>query len=625
MKPRSAWLLWVGVMSCTPGAGTTGQDAGTDREPAGSGGVTGSGGNTGLGGSTGTAGASVSSGGITGSGGATASGGGSATGGSNATGGTTSTGGSNGAGGVAASGGRAGSAGASGGTGSGGSPALGGATASGGRGGSAGAAAGGSGTGGGSLGGAAPASTFAVVTNRYDNARSGANTSETILTTANVNRTQFGLLFSRTINGYVYGQPLYVGGLTINGVKRNVVYVATQHNMVYAFDADAATPDAPLWSRMLGAPLVLGSGGYDPGCTDMRNEVGITSTPVISLADNKIYVVAKVTGAQNLHALDLATGADAAGSPVAVGSMSMAAFDARIHLNRAALLLVNGVIYMGFGSHCDAGAYHGWVFGYDAKTLQFRSVYSTSPTGNQGAIWQSGVGLTSDGTSIWATVGNGSIGGDNVGNHVIRLTPSGSGMTIAARHASRISGDNDLQSGVTILGNTGQIVGGGKDGDILLLDQTTLALRQMVGISGELNQFVFWNGSAGAMLYAWPAGQVLHSYLVGSGTLQDRGTNGERRPQHPSGIFTISSNGATAGTGILWANIPLVGDAWHATATGALYAFDAADVTKASLWNSTLNAADNLGTYAKYSPPMVANGKVYIATFAGKLQVYGLK
>ncbi|MES1209943.1 MAG: hypothetical protein ABUS79_28740 [Pseudomonadota bacterium] len=301
-------------------------------------------------------GGAASSGGASGTGGANASDGSPASGGVSGTGGAaTGSGGATGTGGGAVTGGSPGSGGASGGgTGTGG-------RGTGGAGGGTSGGTGGNATGGAGMAGAggAVASAFAVVTNRYDNARSGSNTSETILTTTNVNRTQFGLLFSRTINGYVYGQPLYVGGVTIGGVKRNVVYVATEHNMVYAFDADATTPDMPLWSKSVGTPLTLGSGGYDPGCLDMRNEVGVTSTPVISLADGKIFVVAKTTTEQQLHSMDLATGAESAGSPVTVGAMAMSAFDARIHLNRTALLLANGVIYIGFGSHCDAGAYHG--------------------------------------------------------------------------------------------------------------------------------------------------------------------------------------------------------------------------------------------------------------------------
>jgi hypothetical protein len=517
---------------------------------------------------------------------------------------------------------------------------LGGAAAGGGAGGAtaAGGAGGATGTGGASAGGAkgtggatgtggAAAQAFAVVTDRYDNVRSGSNTAETTLNTSNVNTPGFGLLFARSITGYVYGQPLYVAGLMVNGARHNVVYVATAHNWIYAFDADAPAPDAPLWSRMLGAPLTLGPGAaYDPGCTDMRNEVGITSTPVISLAAGKIFVVAKVPGDQQLHALDLATGADAAGSPVSIGSVAMTAFDPQIHLNRASLLLSNGVIYIGFGSHCDAGAYHGWLYGYDAATLRLVSTYNTTPSGTQGAIWQSGLGPSTDGRDIWATVANGTSGsGDNMGNNVVRLTPAGAAMTIAAHYQAVVRGDNDLQSGAVLLGDSGQLVAGGKDGDILLLDRSDLSLKQQIAVGGELNSFVFWNGSAGPTVFAWPAYNPLHAYRVGAGALTETGMNAERKPTHPSAIYTLSSNGAAAGTGIIWASVPLVGDAWHATATGALYAFDAADISKPSLWNSTLRPEDDVGTFAKYSPPIVANGKVYLASFSGKLLVYGLK
>ena len=471
-----------------------------------------------------------------------------------------------------------------------------------------------------------PRAPFAVVTDRYDNVRSASNLSETVLDTSNVRPGRFGLLFSRSITGNVYGQPLYVEGVMIDGVPRNIVYVATAHNLIYAFDADATGTDVPIWSRMLGASLVLGTGGYNPGCTDMRNEVGITATPVISLADHKIFVVAKVPGDQQLHALDLATGDEVTGSPVSVGKMAMTAFDPQIHLNRASLLLLNGVIYIGYGSHCDVGAYHGWLYGYDAQTLQLVSTYNTTPTGTKGAIWQSGVGLSSDGTDVLMTVGNGTSGdGENMGNNVVRLTPSGASMIVSAHYQSHVSGDNDLQSGAVMLGTTGQVVGGGKDGDVLLLGASDLSLRQLVKIEGELNSFAFWNGSAGPTLFAWPSGFALHQFLVADGSLTAKGTNGERTPSHPSSMFTISSNGSVPGTGILWASMPLVGDAWHSTATGALYAFDAASVARPSLWNSTIDPQDDVGTFAKYSPPIVANGKVYLASFSGRLLVYGLK
>jgi hypothetical protein len=486
---------------------------------------------------------------------------------------------------------------------------------------------GGAAGGGGATGGSTGITSFAVVTDRYDNVRSGANSAETQLTTSNVNSTQFGLLFSHSIIGAVYGQPLYAGGVSVAGVKHNVVYVATEHDMVYAFDADSPSASTPLWSRALGPALTIGAGqAYDPGCNDMSadNQVGITSTPVISLADNVIYLVAKTNTNQQLHALDLGTGADVAGSPSTIGT-GPTTFDPRIHLNRPGLLLLNGIIYIAYGSHCDAGAYHGWLLGYSATTLQMVSVYNSTPSGNQGAIWQSGSGLTTDGTDVLAAVGNGSTNGNNVGFSVVRLTPSGGGMNIAKRYQGPTDGDNDFQSGVTILGSTGQVVAGNKDGNIYLLGQSDLSLKQSLHPAGSANLFAFWNGSAGPLLFAWPEGSGLIAYQVGAGSLTQKGTNTEQKPGHPGGTFTVSSNGTTAGTGILWATVPTIGDAWHGTAVGVLYAFDASDVTKHSLWSSNLNGSDALGTYAKYSPPTVANGKVYVATFSGQLRVYGLK
>jgi hypothetical protein len=590
------------------------------------------------GGTGGATGGGMGTGGISSSGGS----GGGPTGGRNGTGGAVGSGGTFGAqgggggsggqgietGGVTGSGGAAGS-GRGGGTGSGGMPntggSAGGPSSSGGTSGTTGTGGGGAGSGG--AGGGAGITSFAVVTDRYDNLRSGANMAETQLTTSNVNTNQFGLLFARAVTGVVYGQPLYAGGIAVGGVKHNVVYVATAHDMLYAFDADSPSASAPLWSRSLGPALTIGAGqSYDPGCNDMSadNQVGITSTPVISLADNAIYVVAKTNTSQQLHELDLGTGDDVAGSPSTIGAGPMT-FDPRIHLNRPGLLLLNGIIYIAYGSHCDAGSYHGWILGYDAKTLQNVSVYNTTPTGSQGAIWQSGTGLSTDGTDIWVAVGNGSTNGNNVGFSAVRLTPNAGSMTIAARYQASADGDDDLQGGATILGTTGQIVAGNKNGNIFLLGQSDLSLKQKLQPAGSPNLFAFWNGSAGPLLFAWPEGSGLIAYQVGAGSLTQKGTNTEQKPNHPGGSFTVSSNGATAGTGIVWATMPVFGDAWHGTATGALYAFDASNVAKASLWNSNLTSADTLGTYAKYSPPMVANGKVYVATFSGELRVYGLK
>lgn len=475
-----------------------------------------------------------------------------------------------------------------------------------------------------------------VLTNRYDNARSGANTSESTLTTSNVNTATFGFQFSADVIGRIYGQPLYVSGLTVGGATHNVVYVATEHNMVYAFDADDG---ASLWAKALDAPVMLGAGTtFNPGCADMGSgaatyEVGITSTPVIDLTAQLIYVVAKTTGKQMLHALSLTTGNDGP-APTAVGPAGFSSNN--VPLNRPGLLLLNGVVYIAFGSHCDApiNGYHGWIIGHDAKTLALSSTYNTTPTGSDGAIWQGGVGLSTDGTGIWFSVGNGTTGGNNMGMSVVRVTPSGATLTNGPNHSEPADGDNDLSAGAVLVGN--QVLSGGKSGYVILLNAADASLAQLVGAGGEVHNVATWNGgAAGQLVYTWGTSAPLHAWQLTGGMLTAEQTNSEIAPGHPGGMVTISSNGTTAGSAVLWALLPTSGDAWHATAPGALYAFDASDITKHSLWNSNLDETPlaPLGTYAKFSPPTVANGKVYAASFpsttaaaaTGKLMVYGLK
>ncbi len=478
---------------------------------------------------------------------------------------------------------------------------------------------------GGGEGGTPPGGPINVLTNRYDNARSGSNTNETILTTSNVNAATFGFKFSAPVTGRVYGQPLYVSNLTVGGAQHNVVYVATEHNVVYAFDADDGTQ---LWATTLEPPATLGSGAgatYNPGCADMGSgatmyEVGITSTPVIDPVAGLIYVVDKTVGKQMIHALSLTTGKDAL-TPAQVGP---AGFSSDIHLNRPGLLLLNGVVYLAFGSHCDSGAYHGWIFGYDAKTLALTITYNSTPTGTEGAIWQGGVGLSSDGTAIWFSVANGTSGGNNMGMNVVKATVSGSTLTNTLSHQEVANGDNDLSAGVVLVGN--QVVSGGKSGNLIFLNAADASQVIRPSAGGEVHNVATWNGgdTVGQLVYTWGSGSHLHAWQATGGTLLDKGTNSEQTPGHPGGMVTISSNGTVAGSGVLWALIPLAGDAWHSTTQGALYAFDASDITKPSLWNSGLDSTA-FGTYAKFSPPTVANGKVYAATFSGTLNVYGLK
>ena len=437
-----------------------------------------------------------------------------------------------------------------------------------------------------------------------------------MLTTSNVNKAQFGFKFSAPITGSVYGQPLYVPSVA----GHNVVYVATAHNMVYAIDADTG---ASVWTRTLEPSLKLGAGGFGgASCGDMvTNEVGITSTPVINLQLNRIYVVAKTSGQQEFHALDLATGDDVAGSPVTIGQGT--AFSSDIQLQRPGLLLEGGIVYMAFGSHCDNGSYHGWIFGYDAETLVLDVVYNTTPTGTEGAIWQSGMGLASDGTSIWASVANGTTGGSNVSMSVVSLSPNGSTLGIGPMQTFAANGDNDLCSGPVIFG--GQVLAGGKDGNLIMVSQSKASLTANLQLGGEVHNMTVWDGgAAGQFVYAWGDNTSLYAWHLNGDTLTSLGTNAEQQPGHPGGIVTVSSNGTMAGTGIVWALLPVCGNAWKAVCPGALYAFDASDITKPSLWNSGQDA-HAFGSFAKFSPPTVVNGVVYAATWSGTLLAYGLK
>jgi len=499
-----------------------------------------------------------------------------------------------------------------------------------------------------------------VLTSHYNVARTGANTSETILTTSNVSKTTFGLKFSVPVTGRVYGQPLYVSGLTIAGAVHNVVYVATEHNMVYAFDADTGST---LWAvGPIEKPAILGTGGgasWEPGCADMGSgasyyEVGITSTPVIDLTKQLIYVVAKTPGKQMLHGLSLTTGMDGP-TPEAVGPPGFSSDDHP--LNRPGLLLLNGVIYVGFGSHCDApvNGYHGYIMGQNQETFALTANFNTTPNGSDGAIWQSGVGLATDGTNIWFDVGNGTTdgtnGGDNMAMRVVEVTPSGTapGSTLNIKSSyggsSLAAGDNDLVAGAILVSNGGNdyVLAGGKSGYIILLNAANATgsgpNNGLTGVPGggpEVHNIVTWNGgTAGQLVYTWPSNGPLNSHqLTGGALTNEQQNNIAESASHPGGILSVSSNGTTAGTGILWGLVPPPGaDAWHGITSAILYAVNASDVAQGPLWDSTMNAGDAIGTYAKFSPPTVANGKVYAAAFpnstaeaaTGHLMVYGLK
>src|SRR5215470_12708308 len=283
----------------------------------------------------------------------------------------------------------------------------------------------------------------AVLTQHNDASRSGANLNESLLNTSNVNPVQFGKLFSRSVDGCVYAQPLYVPNVSIpQQGMHNVVYVASEHNSVYAYDADDPAAAAPLWQVNLGDSVP--STDISPDYKDMIPEIGITSTPVIDPLTGTIYVVAKSKDAggyhQRLHALDISSGAEKFGGPAEIAASFEGTgdgnaggtihFDPLLQLNRPALLLLNGIVYIAFGSHGDTDPYHGWLMGYNATTLQQVAVYNTTPDGGRGAIWMSGQGPSGDSAGhVYVTTANGTCDtnvecGRNLGESFIKLTPT---------------------------------------------------------------------------------------------------------------------------------------------------------------------------------------------------------
>jgi hypothetical protein len=518
-----------------------------------------------------------------------------------------------------------------------------------------------------------PAQLFAqanVTTHHNDAARTGANTSETVLTTTNVNVSQFGKIFERAVDDEIYAQPLYVEGVSVPGVGlRNVVYVATNNDSVYAFDADDRTAAAPLWrvSYTNGTTIVpVARTDVGQACgtyVDFAGNIGIAATPVIDPLAQTMFFVTRTkesgTFVQRLHAINIGNGSERPGSPQTIqatvvgtgdgrDAQNNIAFNARTQNQRAGLLLDHGTVYITWASYCDQGPYHGWILGYDAATLQQVMLYNTTPDGGLGGIWQSGAGLSADAAgNLYALTGNGSFNGDtggrNFGNSFLKVSPAGTLLDWFTPFNWSFLNATDEDLGIQnalLIPNTNLIVGGGKEGVMYLLDGTNMG-RFRSGNNGQIVQSfqassaarmngspVYWNSSEyGPAIYVWPAGDPLKVFRLVTGAFQTPATAQSTTLAAggmPGAMLSISSNGGTQGTGIVWAAMSNAGDANHAPQPGILRAFDAGNVTR-ELWNSQQMATrDALGNFSKFSPPTAANGKVFVPTLSNKLVVYGL-
>jgi hypothetical protein len=503
-----------------------------------------------------------------------------------------------------------------------------------------------------------------VVTQHNDNARTGANLRETILAPSTVSQKTFGRLFSRQVQGYVYAQPLYVPQLEIGGRVRNVVFVATEHDDLYAFDADDPLSTEPLWHDNFGTPVVSEHLDVYQGTPyrDIIPEVGITSTPVIDLQAGTLYVYAQTEDAgafgNDLHAIDILTGKERAGSPKRVvvsgpGSAPEAengviTTEQKFLLQRPGLAIDRGTLWVAGGGHGDFGAYHGWVQAYDAATLELRGTYMTTPDGWAGGIWQSGNGISIDeaGDAYFQT-GNGTFDPNsnppNVANAFVRLT-LGKTLDLADwfapfNQAALNEEDGDLgSSGPVLIPGTTLVVGGGKEGKLYLMDRSSLGhyrttddgqvLQSFQATFGSANKHIhagpiWWDGTSGLRIYILSESDSIRSYRFDGKRFETSPWSVSdlvMPPGTPGGAMSLSANGKESG--ILWALTQSDSNAsGYVTGHGALHALDAEDLRR-ELYSSI---GTEMFDYVKFSVPTVAGGKVFVGTASNELLVFGVQ
>src|SRR3984893_5850889 len=515
-----------------------------------------------------------------------------------------------------------------------------------------------------------------LTTDSYDQARTGANLNETQLNTSNVNVNQFGKLWSYTVSGSIFAQPLYVQGVSISGASHNVLYVVTMNDVVYAFDADSSS-NIPLWSLNVTSQV---AGSTPVPIADITADgnivgnVGIESTPYIDLATNTMYFVARtketisscgsINGkyCQRLHAVDITSGAEKFGGPVVIqgsvpgtgpGSVGgTLTFDPLIQNQRPSLALANGLIFIAWGSHHDDHNFHGWVTAYRASTLQETGIWSPVPNGAEGGVWMSGRAPAVDSSgNVYYISGNGDWNGSTNFSETMVKLGSTSGIPLVdwftPDFLTNSTGDTDFgASGPLLIPGTDLVVGGGKASTFFLMHVGNLGHEQTGNgqivqsfplAGGEIKRGpVYWNrdGGVGPWMYVWSDGGDVIKAFHFNGTTFDPNFVSEGTIASPSGhsgaVLTLSASGSTPGSGIVWASMPLADDGIVGVHQGVLRALNADDLTS-ELWNSNLNSARaSPGNWAKFSPPTVVNGRVYVGSWPSDgvssttVNVYGL-
>jgi hypothetical protein len=500
-----------------------------------------------------------------------------------------------------------------------------------------------------------------VVTYHNNIARTGQNPQEIILTTGNVKASSFGKLFTFPVDGIIDAQPLYLSAVSIPGKgAHNVAYAVTENDSVYAFDADSGTP---LWQVS-----VLGSGeapSDDQGCSQISPQIGITSTPVIDRSSGPhgtIYVVAMSKNSsqyfQRIHALDITTGQEEFGGPVAVQAKypgtgdnshdGHVIFDPGQYAERQGLLLLNGVIYTGWTSHCDNRPYTGWLIGYNESTLTQTGVLDVTPNGNEGSIWQNGTGIASDGQSLFFLDANGTFDttlnkkgfpnkGD-YGNAFLKVSIKNKKLHVVDyfnmyNTVQESDSDEDLGSGGALVlpamkDSSGTIrhlaIGAGKDQNIYVVDRTNMGkfnpnndnaiYQEIDGVlgGGEWASSAYFDGN----VYFGPVGNHLLQFRFTKARLS---TSPRSRSvasfTYPGTTPSVSANGLS--NGIVWT-------IEHSDPNDILHAYNARNLAN-ELYNSNQarNNRDQFGTASHFGTPTIVNGKVYVGT-VNSVAVFGL-
>jgi hypothetical protein len=499
-----------------------------------------------------------------------------------------------------------------------------------------------------------------VLTYKYDAARTGQNVQETILTPAAVAGGMFHKIFTAPLDGYVYAQPLYVA--TVNNVSGgipghayNVIYVATEHDSIYALDADSNHPTGTtLWNKNYLPPGETPVASVaDLNCTDLIPEVGITSTPVIDPATATLYMVTKSKGNgafhQRLHAISTTDGTEKFGGPAEISAQLPGingTFDPLFQLNRAALLLDHGNIVIGWSSHCDTYNSHGWVMIYAASTLQQVSVFSTTPNGHEAGVWMSGDGIAADANGrLYFASGNGTYDGaanNDYGDSVLRLDPQADGAFAMGDfftphdQDTMNADDQDLGAGGLLLlpslaagaPHPNLLVQMGKNGTMYLLDRDNMgkfcsacapvdtqvvqeiprAAKGMWGTPAYWNNFIYWSsGRPSDSFKAWQFN------VNGKGAISTTPSSKTARTFSFSAASpVVSANGTTGG--VVWL---LDNGAYSYVPTTPpgpqiLWAFDATDLTKVLFSSAQAGGQrDQPGLSVKFTSPIIANGRVF--------------